>query len=65
MNTLTTLTATVFLATSAFSSELKAKHFVATDNTLETQLCMAIAKNHKTTLRSTMKELRVNKNIVN
>lgn len=64
MNTLTTLGATLILATSTFAANANATEFTAADNTIGTQLCMAVAKDNKTSLRNTMQKLRVNKHVM-
>jgi hypothetical protein len=65
MNTLTTLGATLLLATSTFvATNANATEFTAADNSIGTKLCMAVAKDNKTSLRNTMQKLRVNKHVM-
>ena len=62
MNTLTTLGATLLLATSTFVvTNVNATEFTAADNSIGTQLCMAVAKDHKLSLKRTMDKVRINK----
>lgn len=66
MNTLTTLGATLLLATSTFAANANANanatEFTAADNTIGTKLCMAVAKDNKSNLLNTMKNVRISKN---
>lgn len=62
MNTLTTLGATFFLATSTFVTNANATEFVAADNTIGTKLCMAVAKDNRRALNNTMEKVRITKN---
>jgi len=61
MNTLTVLTSAVILLTAATSS---ANEFVAADTSVATQLCMAVASNHKLTLRKEIREHNISRPIL-
>ncbi|GMM84521.1 hypothetical protein MTsN2n4_17480 [Pseudoalteromonas sp. MTN2-4] len=62
MNTLTTLGATLILATSTFvATNANATEFTAADNSIGTQLCMAIAKDNKLALSKKMKDVHIKK----
>ncbi|MAD90754.1 MAG: hypothetical protein CMK64_13720 [Pseudoalteromonas sp.] len=61
MNTLTTLGATLLLATSTFAANANATEFMAADNTIGTQLCMAVAKDNRRVLNNTMEKIRISK----
>ncbi|ALO42301.1 hypothetical protein PP2015_1800 [Pseudoalteromonas phenolica] len=62
MNTLSTLSATLILATSTLvSTNANATEFIAADNSIGTQLCMAVAKDDKLALSKTMKNVRIKK----
>lgn len=63
MNTLTTLGATLLLATSTFAANANANatEFTAADNTIGTQLCMAVAKDNKLVLKNAMAKVRISK----
>ncbi|TLX48394.1 hypothetical protein C1E24_02780 [Pseudoalteromonas phenolica] len=62
MNTLTTLGVTLLLATSTFvATNANATEFTAADNSIGTQLCMAVAKDDKLALSQTMKDVRIKK----
>ncbi len=62
MNKLTTLGATLLLATSTFAAtNVNATEFTAADNSISTQLCIAVAKDDKLELSQTMKEVRIKK----
>ena len=65
MNTLTTLGATLLLATSTFvATNANATEFTAADNSIGTQLCMAVAKDDKLTLSQTIKDVRIKKHLL-
>ncbi|CAM3989201.1 DUF3718 domain-containing protein [Pseudoalteromonas byunsanensis] len=58
MNKLATLCSTALLST-VLVTTVQAKQFVAADDSLATDLCMAIASNHTLSLRKTMDEHHV------
>lgn len=62
MNTVTVLASVAIIFTSTYSS---ANEFVANDNSAATQLCMAVASNHKLTLRKEIREHNISKAVLN
>lgn len=59
MNTLTVIGATLLITTAGFTSQANATEFVAADESIGTQICMAIASNKRTTLKNTMASHKV------
>lgn len=65
MNTLTAIGATLLITTAGFTSQANATEFVAADDSVGTQLCMAIAKNKRTTLKNEMESHNATIRMVN
>ncbi|WP_105168365.1 DUF3718 domain-containing protein [Pseudoalteromonas sp. T1lg23B] len=63
MNKLATLCTTALLS-GLLATTAQAKQFVAADDSLATELCMAIASNHSLSLRKTMDEHHVSVNVM-
>ncbi len=65
MNTLTTALGTALILASALTAtDASAAQFVAADNSVGTQACMAIASNKPLNVIGTMRDLRLNKRVM-
>ncbi|CAH9061643.1 hypothetical protein PSECIP111951_02531 [Pseudoalteromonas holothuriae] len=64
MKKLTTFCASATLLASLLTATAHAEQFVAADNTIETNLCMAITENDSYNLRRTMREYRIGLRVV-
>lgn len=61
MNTLTIVTGAIILLSSTNSL---ANEFVAADDTAATQLCIAVASNHKLTIHKTIRQFNTRKTVL-
>ncbi|MBD1584571.1 DUF3718 domain-containing protein [Pseudoalteromonas sp. S16_S37] len=64
MKKLTTFCASATLLAGLIAGTANAEQFIAADDTIETELCMAIARDNSFNLRKTMQERRVTLRVV-